>query len=342
MSEHRRFVVATHAFLLVVAVDGQWRLADLQVLARGHHYGVALPQADGRSFLAKGRGEVLTSYQRNGRPDASYHPGQEVPLSARFSQVHQIVYWQDMIFLTNTARNSLVWISPQGEEIGRYHFDGADEDIHHVNSIFPLQDGTLACLLHWRARRPSEIALMRLRQRSQIELVHRGPIWHLGCHNIYIDRQRLIYNASAAGKMVVVDVNRGRIEAELDFPGHTKGLSVLDQHYVIGYSDHAEREQRKRSRGYLAVIRRESLAVEAVIDLNHPSLPHAAGNVNEIRCLSQREYGHHAGDGEGLAASLQRLTSHSLPGRLWLAARLQAVRALQIGRSHWQRSPAGS
>jgi len=336
MSENHRFVVATHSFLLAIETDAQWRLQDLHVLARGHHYGIALPAANGDRFIAKGRGELLTLYQQDGARGGGYLAAGERLLSKEFGEIHQIAQHEGLLFFANTARNSLVWADAEAVVLGRYHFGGKEEDIDHINSVFPLGSGRVACLLHGRGRRPSQIAILQLHGRGQIELLHRGFLRHMGCHNLFVDRQRLIYNASEVGKVVAVDGRSGRIERELHFPGHTKGLSVLDQVFIVGYSDRVERALRTHSRGHLAVIDRRTLETKARIDLNHPALSQPAGNVNEIRCLSHAEYSHHAADGEALAAVLRRLTTYSAASRLLLLSRLQAIRAAAIAQSFWQ------
>lgn len=335
MAQNHHFAVGTHSFLLLVETDGRWRLQDLQVLAKGHHYGIALPSAGGDAFVAKGRGELLTTYRRSASPGGVFVADDELPLPAEFGEIHQIAYQDGLFFLANTAHNSLVWMDAGGAVRGRYHFNGKNADIDHINSVFPLGAQQIVCLLHGRGRRPSQIAIMQRRGGAQIELLHLGFLRHFGCHNIYVDRQRLVYNASEAGKVVATDIESG-FRRVLRFPGHTKGLSVLDQHYIVGYSDRVERARRQRSRGHLAVIRRDDLEVEAIIDLNHPSLPHPVGNVNEIRCLSHAEYSHHAADGEALAAVLRRLTTYSAASRLLLLSRLQAIRAAAIAQSFWQ------
>lgn len=337
MSENHRFVVATHSFLLAIETDAQWRLQNLHVLARGHHYGIALPAANGDRFIAKGRGELLTLYQPDGARGGGYLAAGERLLGEEFGEIHQIAQHEGLLFFANTGRNSLVWADADGAVLGRYHFGGKEEDIDHINSVFPLGSGRVACLLHGRGRRPSQIAILQLHGRTQIELLHRGFLRHMGCHNLFVDRQRLVYNASEVGKVVTVDVRSGRIERELRFPGHTKGLSMLDRAFIVGYSDRVERALRTHSRGHLAVIDRRTLETKARIDLNHPALPQPAGNVNEIRCLSHAEYGQHTTDAEALTAALRRLTSYSAAGRLQLLTRAQATRSVAIAKSFWRK-----
>lgn len=40
-----RFIVATRSFLAEVGVGAEWNLVDFHPIARGQHYGIALPRS---------------------------------------------------------------------------------------------------------------------------------------------------------------------------------------------------------------------------------------------------------------------------------------------------------
>lgn len=293
MGNNFRFVIGTHSFLTVATVGKEMKLLDLQVLAQGHHYGIALPVNDGTQFIAKGgkMGDGFTTYQASISHDAgpNYFPTDRVSLGNDFKSVHQVSYYKGGLYVANTEFNDVAFVLLDGSVQTKYSFEGKNEDINHINSVMAFNQNQLICLLHNHGNGPSEVAFMKHASPYCIELVNRAPLWHRGCHNVFLDEENLAYNASGKGLFVVVDIKTQRIKRCIEFPGHTKGLSVIDDYFVIGYSDHAEREKRKLSNGYLVFIDRSTLEVAAEINLNHISLPHAIGNVNEIRCLSHQD-----------------------------------------------------
>jgi hypothetical protein len=65
---------------------------------------------------------------------------------------------------------------------------------------------------------------------------------------------------------------------------------VTNDHYIVGYSEHARREKRSSSCGYLAFVNRKNFRIDATIDLNQLNGP--VGNINEVRCLSGMDFSH--------------------------------------------------
>jgi len=112
---------------------------------------------------------------------------------------------------------------------------------------------------------------------------------------VFADGDRLLYNASRNGDFVALDLAAGRVIRRHRFPGYTKGLAVTRRHVIVGYSDKAEREDRPTSKGFLAIIDRKSLELEACVDLNAAEEVPVIGNVNEVRCISEPDDGHGRG-----------------------------------------------
>jgi hypothetical protein len=212
-------------------------------------------------------------------------------LGDEYHYVHQISFCEGL-YIANTDFNCMDYINQQTREHQRYHFDGYKKDVNHVNSVFPFDVNMVASLLHNHGRDYSEVAILHRAHEKGFEIIRRLPLWDLGAHNIWFDGDYLLYNASYVGDLVIVDLDREQVISRIHFPGHTKGLSVTDEYYVVGYSEFAKRDERKTSRGYIGVIDRESLEIVARVDLNLPSLPHPVGNVNEVRCLSKLDFGH--------------------------------------------------
>lgn len=282
------YVVATHSFLVHVTLDDDHDIVDHRLLhGTGHHYGIGLEPDGTGTFLAKHRSTELMRF----RADEPYDRMETIPFPGRFKAVHQIAVHNGGVYLANSHYNSLVYRTLDGSVQHEYVFNGIDEDVNHVNSVFPCGDQVFA-LLNNRGKRPSEVAVLHHGD-DGFTLTGLMMLWHTGCHNILLHDGILYYNASAAGRVVAVDLDRQRIIREVEFPGHTKGMSLRGDELVIGYSDVAAREARRTSRGHLAVLRAGDLEViRGEVDLNLPSLPHPIGNVNEVRCLSGGELGH--------------------------------------------------
>jgi hypothetical protein len=277
--------VATHARLMVVTLDATWQLRSCQVLATGHHYGIALPDGSGRQFWAKSNDQALTCYEQ--RADGWTATGM-VPFRRRVGYVHQIAHANGGLYIANTTYNSVVYQDDAGQVEHEYPFYGCRDGRHHVNSVYP-GPGVVLVLLHNKGREPSQAVLCAHTPTTGFRPLLTLGLGHFGCHNVFVDEHSVYYNASQAGRLVVVNRSQPAIVRELVFPGHVKGLAATTTHLIIGYSDHAPRHRRIASQGYLAVIDRATLEAIATVDLNTEG---PVGNVNEVRCLSSTDHAH--------------------------------------------------
>lgn len=280
--------VATHAMLLVVDLDDHLQLHRRQVLATGHHYGIALETEGAPGFLAKHDDRLLTRYRR--QPDNGVWAADgQLAFRQPVDYVHQIARANGGLYITNTTHNSLVFQDDAGDIWHEHHFGGRrDEDINHVNSVFPCGSLVLA-LLHNHNREPSQAVLFEHSPATGFKVRETIGLAHFGCHNVFVDDQHLFYNASAAGKWVIIPKATPTAVRELVFDGHAKGMSVTERYVVIGLSAHAPRLERVSSPGSVLVIDRQDHDHIATVDLNQDG---PIGNVNEIRCLSHRDYAH--------------------------------------------------
>lgn len=327
MADTVELVVATHARLMVVTLDATWHIRSRQVLATGHHYGIALPDGDGRSFLAKSDDHALTRYERT---SAGWTAAGIVPLRRQVGYIHQIAHANGGLYIANTTYNSVVYQDDAGQIEHEYHFFGRRDGRHHVNSVYP-GPGFVFVLLHNKDRRPSQVILCAHSPTTGFRPVLTLGLAHFGCHNVFVDHHYVYYNASRAGRLVVVNRSQSAIVRELTFPGHVKGLAATDGHLIIGYSDHAPRHHRSASKGYLVVIDRAGLEPVAIVDLNDEG---SVGNVNEIRCLSHLDHAHATTD-----ASLTNLPAFCLLREtFWQRAYRLFLTAL---RRRLARKPAG-
>lgn len=316
MSTELELAIATHAQLMVVTLDAAWQIRSRQVLATGHHYGIALPDGNGRSFLAKSDDHAPTRYERTADGWAATGV---VPFRRRVGYIHQIAHANGGLYIANTTYNSVVYQDDAGQIEHEYHFFGRRDGRHHVNSVYP-GPGFVFVLLHNKGWEPSQVVLCLHAPTAGFRPVLTLGLGHFGCHNVFVDEHHVYYNASQAGRLVVVDREQVAIVRELIFPGHVKGLAATATHLIVGYSDHAPRQQRVASRGHLVVITRATLEPVATVDLNDEG---PAGNVNEIRVLSHPDHAHATADTTLAALSafcLLRETFWQRSRRLFLTA----------------------
>lgn len=292
-----RLAVATHSFLCVFELTEDWQIRECQVVAEGHHYGIA-PDPETHSFLAvenaRGRVERDRLTWRKYANDGEYSTEASGALPAHIEDAHQIAMRGRGFYVANTAKNSVEYVHLNGSPTESFHFGDHQIDINHVNSVFPAGAGQLFVVLHNTNTSAgiSEIAVMEHAPGDGFDMIRRVRLWHHGCHNVYVDPPNIVYNASPDGEVCVYDFRRNAFRAKLALPGHTKGLAATESHFILGFSEHASREERFTSEGRLAVVERDSLDIECTIDLNVDALPHPIGNVNEVRLLGRHDLAH--------------------------------------------------
>ena len=297
------YVVSTHSFLIVIEFDRDWGISNHHVLNRGYHFGIALVEngsdrsAVPADFIVYRGGDSV--YEQDDRrlsryrhEDGSYSVVDSRPLVGKFGDVHQLARANGGIYIVNSKYNSLVFEDLEHDRRHEYRFERGDRDRVHANSVYACGDEVFV-LLHNRGRRESELVMLRHDADRGFEYARTLSLWNLGCHNVFIDGDRFFYNASFSREFVVVDLTNDRVVERIPFgQWHTKGMSVTQDYLVVGLSERTHRDNRSTSKAKLAVIDRHALSVVRMIDLDLPSLPHAIGNINDIRCLSGGELAH--------------------------------------------------
>ena len=278
-------LVSTHSFLLRVTLDTGFTLKSINLID-GFHYGICRWQ-EGHIATMTRRENTVAVYSYSGESHF-WEKQQEFIPTGEYRDIHQIARQGDVLLVTNTGFNELSLIR-NGKFSGGYRFGGFSSDVNHINSVFPIGETRMLVMLHNGGKASSEICVLE-RATDAIKEVTRFPIWDTGCHNIFTDGKTLAYNASGRGDFVVADLATQTVTARRRLPGHTKGLAVTNDHFIIGYSEHARREKRLSSCGYLAFVNRKNFRIDATIDLNQPNGP--VGNINEVRCLSGMDFSH--------------------------------------------------
>jgi len=285
-----KLLVSTHSFLLEVVLGTDFNLKSITPIA-GYHYGICL-WPEGHVATMTREENAITVYSHSDENSFLEKKEEFIP-SGEYKDVHQVARQGNIALVANTGFNEISLIQ-DGKYFGGYRFGGFSSDVNHVNSVFPMGETKMLVMLHNGGKTSSQICVLE-HINGAIKEITRFPTWDTGCHNIFTDGGIIAYNASGRGDFVVIDVATESVINRRRFPGHhTKGLAVTKDHYIVGYSEHAKREKRLASRGYLAFVNRESLCIDATIDLNRINGP--VGNVNEVRCLTGVDLSH------GLAA----------------------------------------
>ncbi|MEZ4698721.1 MAG: hypothetical protein R2834_00205 [Rhodothermales bacterium] len=284
------YLIATHSQLFALTFDENWRILDARPLATGHHYGIGFLRNDQYdAVLVKQDDRKVRVLDRQTLEEVA----DPIPFLGETGAIHQISCVNDGIYFTNTDFNNIVYQTLDGSTYHSYHFEGKSFDHNHINSVFPCGNQIYA-LLHNKGRTLTELAVLDHDPSAGFTFRHSISIWDHGCHNVFLEKNRLYYNGSSTGQFVVADLETQEVITRLSYPGHTKGISVVDNQIVIGFSEHAERGARDKTRGYLAVINQDTLKEIDIIDLDDIDLPLPVGNINEIRCISGGERSHAA------------------------------------------------
>lgn len=282
------YLIATHSQLFAMTFDVNWRVTNVRPLAIGHHYGIGfLKTNDLDAVLIKQDDRKLRVLDRQTLEEVA----EPIPFLGETGAIHQISYTNDGLYFTNTDFNNIVYQTLDGTTYHSYHFEGKSFDHNHINSVFPCGNQIYA-LLHNKGRTLTELAILDHDPKAGFTYRQSLSIWDHGCHNVFLEGDRMYYNASSTGQFVVVDLPTQQILTRLTYPGHTKGISVVGDHIVIGFSEHAERHARDKTRGFLAVINQKTLKEIDIIDLDELDLPLSVGNINEVRCISGGERTH--------------------------------------------------
>jgi hypothetical protein len=280
-----KLLVSTHSFLLEVVLGTGFDLESITPIA-GFHYGICL-WSEGRVATMARKENAITVYSHSDENSVLERKEEFIP-TGEYKDIHQIARQGNVVLVTNTGLNEISLIQ-DGKYSGGYRFGEFSSDVNHVNSVFPIGETRMLVMLHNGGRTSSEICVLE-RTNGAIKEIARFPTWDIGGHNIFTDGKIIAYNASDAGGFVLIDIATQSVINRSRFPGHTKGLAVTNDHYIVGYSDHTERKKRSASRGYLAFVNRESLCIDATIDLNR--INGSVGNVNEVRCLTGVDLSH--------------------------------------------------
>lgn len=280
-------LVSTHSFLLEVVLGAEFNLESITPIA-GYHYGICQWSKGQVATMTRTENAVKVYSVSNDASGLKLH--KEFIPTGEYQDIHQIARQGEVLLVANTGFNEVSLIHG-GEISGQHRFGGFSNDVNHVNSVFPIGETRMLVMLHNGGKASSEVCVLeRARDNRVIKEIARFPIWDTGCHNVFTDGKIIAYNASGRGDFVVVDLVTQSVTHRRKLPGHTKGLAVTDEHFIVGYSEHAKREKRMASNGWLAFVNRQNFGIEATIDLNQIHGP--VGNVNEVRCLTGTDLSH--------------------------------------------------
>jgi len=298
VTEHR-CLVATHAGLHVVRVSKELELIECTRLRRGHHYALSL-RPDERRVYSKQKDAHLNVLAWD-----TLELVDTVPLRSSPEHVHQALVIDAGVLFTDTLHNRITFQPPDGEPC-HFVIDGHESDVNHVNSLF-LRTGGVAALLHNLGNGGSELLDLDFAPPSGFEVRQRRRFADTGCHNVFVEGDLLMFNASNAGAFVVHDLRTGYDIERFELGGHTKGLSATKEHLILGRSEVAAQADRGRCDSALVFLDRRDRSFVGQVTLRTAEGA-KIGNVNEVRCLSQPD------ESEG---SLDARTIAELRGSWW-------------------------
>ena len=280
------FFVATHSALLAIKLSENFTVEDHSILSKGEYYGISVPR-DRDSVL---HNKVIAKTENKLEIRSSNPPFeifQSTDITSEKGSIHQLIHKNKKIFLTVTERNEIAISSESGGQAQTVKIDDYDEDVNHINSLFSKGQYIAAVLRNHRSSL-SELVVFR---ESDMSVVNRSKLWHNFVHNLFIENNKMYYNATLDRSLIRVDVSNGEVDGRLRLPGHVKGMSVIDDLIIVGVSEVVGREDRPTAYGQLAVVDRKKLSLVKLIDINFDYFQKPSGNVNEIRCISGAERG---------------------------------------------------
>ncbi len=278
-----KFITATHSILLNVETNNSFEIKKTKTLNYGHHYGLSVDDCKD-CFISKNDDNYLNIFDKNSLEIIKTH---QFELDIKF--VHQVLFYNEFYFISNTFHNSIVCQNKDRSITYTYKINKETEDINHVNSLF-LSGEIVYALLHNRAVKNAELLILKFSKEKGFSKIKKIKLNDRACHNIFIDDKYLCYNASKKGDFVVLDRKNLNEVKRLSFSGHTKGLSVTKNYFIIGCSDHAKRDDRIKTKGNLIFINRNSFEVVKNLPIKDENGDFTIGNINEIRCISEKDF----------------------------------------------------
>jgi len=281
------FMIGTHRGLYTLEICPETEVSNMQLIRGGHSYGICqfrdliyAKQSDhhiGKYSYLDGKLEFIGKFS--------------VELETPPKAVHQISVDKDgTLLLVDTHNNRLLRVDGSGELISIYRLGPENNDVLHLNSVFTT-NSHIHLLAHMGDTPPSK--LITFENRNHLEQVTERSLVYSGCHNIYLDSSHVYFNASRQGQLVKYDLSTKRTDS-LNYGGHVKGMSVIQNYMVIGVSETKVRAERKLSRASIAFVNLDDFSKHRLFQLRSDEEGNEIGNVNEIRCLSHVEKSYNA------------------------------------------------
>jgi hypothetical protein len=194
-------------------------------------------------------------------------------------KVHQIDFINEKLVIVDTAKNRILiyptfdsfptTVLPNGIQT-----DGYVDSYLHLNSIFCYND-VLYVIAHNQGvrfrKRLSKLYKISMNDYSVFECVElRG----VGCHNIYVDNDGILFLDSLNGNVMRND------QYVAKFDGYLRGLSIIDDNYVIGSTAFAS-SRSDRNLGSILIFDK---------DLGLLSKNPVDYAIFEIRCFDKPDY----------------------------------------------------
>ncbi|HET8681590.1 MAG TPA: DUF4915 domain-containing protein [Micromonosporaceae bacterium] len=155
------------------------------------------------------------------------------------SAPHDVLAVGDQVLVVATNQNEVVWVGPDGAVTRRWRPPG-EPDSWHLNSLFRHGERLLVSAFGQFFRRRGWDVAGRPASGCLVD-VETGELLLDGLaapHNpVFADGAWLVCN-SAAGELVEIDPDGGRVRRRLDLPGWPRGLVVAGDRLFVGLSPH--------------------------------------------------------------------------------------------------------
>lgn len=207
---------------------------------------------------------------------------------------HEILYWNSLLYVTNTSYDQVVAFDPEtNERLGAWQAppDGIPirrgvADRHHLNSFWADDDEYLWVLANngdWSS------AVYKLRKNKgpadfSMEGIHRD----IGeqCHGLCVKKGVIITLSSRDSTLRVVGSNPSATKLHAGFP---RGMTVNGRSIIIGGSARGSRDRRHFGDAEIIVLRRGTIQNRFWLK--------GAGQIYQVRAIDAVDTAHHGSRG---------------------------------------------
>jgi hypothetical protein len=198
------------------------------------------------------------------------------PVGRCVHDLHQILWWDGSLYVTETSRDRVQrWT--YGAEECVYDASGTGEDRNHVNSVW-CDGASFYVVEHRRGNEPMRIVRLdrAFRRLDAFEFRDLTSMHHCGLHNVYVE-DGVLYTLSV-DEFLGVDVKSRARETVWKGGDYLRGLARTEGRWWVGRSNLAVRGDRAKGDGSVVVLDDGFGKVDEIVIKD-------CGQVHEVRAL---------------------------------------------------------